>query len=75
MAFRFFSETTLSARQKLNGAVLTGAVMMAAIVWAFTGSGGLAVVVAAILLVAGLSNGSYRADAPPSGYRPRRRRR
>ncbi len=64
----------MSARQKLNGVVLAGAGLMAAVVWAVTGSGGLAVIVAVSLIHASLGNGMYRPDPPPSAPRRRGRR-
>ncbi len=61
----------MSARQKLNGAVLSGAFMMGALAWVVTGSGGLALTVATLVFITSLGNGAYRPDPPPS--RPHRR--
>lgn len=66
----------MSARQKLNAALFTGAILIGGLIAAATGSSGWGLLTALGLLVAGLHDGTFRSrpdSRPPRSRRSRQR--
>lgn len=61
----------MNARQKLNQAVVTGALLVGGLLWLATGSVVVGVIVVVIILAVALCDNSIRLDPPDQSARPR----